>query len=169
MTRKKDAEEKPTARVQEEAFRSDLPVEGLFVQSTEVSGKESSMFICMSEGGLRSHVCTYPELLHWEESLCFRDTLMGRGLCPADFTSPLFNRKINTSGCCWIRQSMLVGMRRCKSTNPKKSLHPAHTHKPMPQPSQIQELALDTPQEQHRKAKAISPVGPASRSSGPHA
>lgn len=37
LTRKKDAEEKPTARVQEEAFRRGLPVEGLFVQSTEVS------------------------------------------------------------------------------------------------------------------------------------
>lgn len=37
LTRKKDAEEKPTARVQEEAFRRGLPVEGLLVQSTEVS------------------------------------------------------------------------------------------------------------------------------------
>lgn len=37
LTREKDAKEKPTARVQEEASRRGLPVEGLFVQSTEVS------------------------------------------------------------------------------------------------------------------------------------
>lgn len=56
LTCKKDAEEKPTARVQEEAFRRGLPVEGLFVQSTEVSAKKSNMIISVLERGVPSHV-----------------------------------------------------------------------------------------------------------------
>lgn len=57
LTRKKDTEEKPTARVQEEAFRRGLPVEGLLVQSTEVSAKESNMVICVLQRGVPSHLC----------------------------------------------------------------------------------------------------------------
>jgi len=50
LTCKKDAKEKPTARVQQKASRSDLPVEGFFVQSTEVSRRERNIFICVLEG-----------------------------------------------------------------------------------------------------------------------
>lgn len=90
LTRKKDAEEKPTARVQEEAFRRGLPVEGLFVQSTEVSAKESNMIICVLERGVPPHACGYPELPQQEGSLYFGDTFRGRAVCPQRLYLPLF-------------------------------------------------------------------------------
>lgn len=102
-------------------------MEGLFVQSAEVSGKESSMFIWVSQGGVRSHVCVYPQLPRQEGSLYSRDTLMGTALCPLFFTE----REVLLAAA-GIEQSMLVGMRGHKGTNPKKSLHPAPTHKPVP-------------------------------------
>lgn len=102
LTCKKDAEEKPKARVQEEAFRRGLPVEGLFVQSTEVSAKESNMIICVLERGVHSHVCAYPDLPHQEGFLYFSDTLMGTAVCPHRLYLPLSNRKATASACSWL-------------------------------------------------------------------
>lgn len=117
LTRKKDAEEKPTARVQEEAFRRGLPVEGLFVQSTEVSGKESNMIICVLERG------EHTQNIHTRRDLCiFLPPSQAEQSAPTDFSSLfLTGRLVLVAAAGWHG----------KGTNPKKSLHPAPTPNPV--------------------------------------
>lgn len=65
-------------------------MEGLFVQSTEISAKESGVFTCVSE--VCNHTCVRTAFYTGRDPVLQRHP-HGTAPSPADFTSPLFSVK----------------------------------------------------------------------------